>query len=298
LGSLGHGVSDYLGPIGDRLSVEVMTAFARCLRSEARRFDLLDLGSLDLAAEQREALHTGLVRRTIERVYERCPVVSTDGKWEEYLRTRTRKFRANLKRAERRTADEGLADVRIENFSESLFSELIEVERQSWKWQTGTAYLRDNGRRRFLQTVLADPRIRSEIWTCRLNSRLAAFAVVFAGHGVRSYYLPSFCSSHSDAGTFLLKEIVRESFGSGTREVDLLQGDERYKLVWSTSERAVHQIGSTGASLVGWGSLFGLRVRWRLAESPALRAACARIASLRQPRRQGEPAAGGEAGLN
>jgi CelD/BcsL family acetyltransferase involved in cellulose biosynthesis len=282
LSSLGKGVSDYLGPLSEERPVELISAFVHQLRSEAKRYDVLDLASLFLNADHLAALHRGLSRLSMERVYETCPIVSTAGNWETYLRTRTRKFRANLKRAERRANATAAADVRVEPYSPDLFAELVDVETQSWKWQAGTAYLQDPSRRRFLQAVLGDPRIPSELWTCRVDKHLAAFAVIFLGRRVRHYYLPSFDRRYSDAGTYLLQQIVRLSFGGNTSEVDLLQGDEGYKSAWATTERVVRQFASAGASLRGGAAVAALRARWRLANSPALRAVRTRIRRRRR----------------
>jgi CelD/BcsL family acetyltransferase involved in cellulose biosynthesis len=99
---------------------------------------------------------------------------------------------------------------------------------------------------------------------------LAAFAVVFTNDRTRHYYLPSFRSRFTDAGTFLLGEIVRDSFESEFSEFDFLQGDESYKLAWATHEHAVHQLVAAGHGPVGRTSLLVLRARWRLARSERL----------------------------
>jgi CelD/BcsL family acetyltransferase involved in cellulose biosynthesis len=268
LRSLGHGVSDYLGPLAIAPSVELIEAFGRRIRAESGRYDLLDVGSLHLSDDLRGCLRAALGTRACERAYERCPLISTEGSWEDYLRTRTRKFRENLKRSERRASASAPPVVQIEPFTRPLFEELLGVERESWKWQAGTAYLQEAGRCAFLKAALAEREIGSEIWTCRIGSELAAFSVVFLAPGLRHYYLPSFCSRYSDVGTFLLRELVQRSFGTGIREVDLLQGDEGYKLAWATGERVVHQLASAGRLPLGPVALWAKRARWKLAESP------------------------------
>jgi CelD/BcsL family acetyltransferase involved in cellulose biosynthesis len=287
LGLLGDGVSDYLGPLG-RAAGETVGPLVACLERARARFDLLDLRSLALPDDARAALRLGLGRGAFERVYERCPVIDTSGGWEGYLQGRRKKFRANLKRAARRVAAHGPMAVARERAGEALLAELEAVERESWKWGHGTAYLRAAGRKAFLRRVLLDPELPSEIWTCRLAAELVGFAVVFTTSRSRHYYLPSFRDRFSDVGTYLLGEIVRESFASGCAEVDLLQGDEGYKTAWATGERAVHELVSPGGGPLGSVAALALRARWRLARSPSARRLHDRVVSWRGRRLEGE----------
>jgi len=210
----------------------------------------------------------------------RCPVVATRGSWEDYLKTRKRKFRANLKRAIRRVGEQGTVEVERTVADAALFEEMIEVERESWKWAGGLAYLKPARDRGFLRDVLLESRVEHELWTCRIDRSLAGFALVFPSVHVRHYYLPSFRSRFSDAGSFLLGEIVRESFSSKYEELDLLRGDESYKLAWATHQNAVHEIAAAGRSPLGPIAREVLRARWTVARSDRLRALRTRIQAL------------------
>src|SRR5690606_21129011 len=105
----------------------------------------------------------------VHRVYERCPYIQTDGTFAKYLEGRKKKFRANWKRTIRRTESHGNTEIGIARFDDRLFRELESVERESWKWAEGSAYLGHAGRHAFLREVLSDPTIESEIWTCRVE---------------------------------------------------------------------------------------------------------------------------------
>jgi CelD/BcsL family acetyltransferase involved in cellulose biosynthesis len=244
-------------------------------------FDLLDLRGLALDDISRSVVRTALGTRALERVYERCPVIETTGSWDDYLHSRRKKFRANLKRAARRVDEQGRAVVAHARADAQLLSELDAVERESWKWGNGTAYFRIRERKAFLSQVLLDPEIPSEVWTCRIDGELAGFAVVFRKSRSRQYYLPSFRSHYTDVGSYLLGQIVRESFSDPIDEVDLLQGDEGYKIAWATTERAVHQIVATRGRLVGLATGLAVSARWRLAQFERVRRIHARLASWR-----------------
>jgi len=259
---LGHGLSDYLGAIPTSPARGVFTAIGECIAAQSACYDLVDMQGLHCSVEDSRCLASALPKSAIQRVYEHCPVIDTNRDWDAFLASRTRKFRANLKRTIRRTESLGAADVEIEAATSELFQEMIDVERDSWKWEGGYAYLRDEVSRAFLNTVLLQTDVDSEVWTCRIDGLLVSFAVVFREPHVRYYYLPSFRSGFPDTGTFLLARLVRDSCEQGIREIDLLQGDERYKSIWASSSRDVHQIVSPGRGPRGAAALAGYRLRW------------------------------------
>lgn len=275
LRSLGEGVSDYLGPIGPHPADAVRQAI-ESLSQRTSTWGHIGLKSLFVPNEALEILRSGL-RGFSSRPYERCPFIHAEGTFEAYLEGQKKKFRANWKRTIRRTESHGKVETKIESFSERLFAEIESVERDSWKWSAGSAYLSNPDRRAFLRSVLAQPSMRSEIWTCRIDGDLAAFAVAFTSRASRHYYLPSFRDRYSDVGTYLLGKIAEATFSSEFTELDLLQGDEAYKLAWATGERTVYEIAATGRSAMGWPAVQALRGRWRLSESPRTHALRARI---------------------
>lgn len=275
LRSLGEGVSDYLGPISEDPKAAVRDALEPIARG-AGWLGHIDLKSLAVRDEALALLAGGLAGST-HRVYERCPYIRTDGTFAGYLEGQKKKFRANWKRTIRRTEAQGKVDVGLSPFSEELFAEIEGVERESWKWANGTAYLSDPRRTAFLRSVLAQPRMRSEIWTCRIDGVLAAFAIAFTNRTVRHYYLPSFRSRYTDVGTYLLGRIAEATFASELVELDLLQGDESYKMAWATGERPVYELAAPGSGPFGWPAVLALKARWRLAESQSARALRARL---------------------
>lgn len=268
LRSLGEGVSDYLGPLAGKPRDAVERSIDPLARA-AGALGHVDLKSLRLDDDCLAALATGM-RGSAHRVYERCPFIRTEGTFASYLEGRKKKFRANWKRTVRRTEAHGKVEFGVEPFDEALFAQLESVERESWKWAEGTAYLCHPGRRSFLRSVLGDGAIASEIWTCRIDGALAAFAVSFRSRRVRHYYLPSFRNRFSDVGTYLLGRIAETTFDSGLSELDLLQGDEAYKLAWATDERPVYELAAPGP--LGWPAVLALRARWRMANSSRIRA--------------------------
>lgn len=269
---LGHGPSDYLGPLPGDLTASDAVALARAITRVRGRFDLLQFRGWFSADASRESLAAALAGRTSTRLYEPCPFVDTTGSWDDYLKARTKKFRANLKRTARRAEQAGQYVIDREEVDEALIEEMISVERESWKWENGFAFLRDARLLGFLRDVLLETTVTRELWTLRFGGQLAAFALTFPSARVRHYYLPSFRARFPDVGTQLLRTIVEDSFSADFEEFDFLQGDEQYKRPWTTGTRNVHEVVSAGRPIIGSLAVRSFEARWRLGRSERLRA--------------------------
>ena len=284
---LGHGPSDYLGPLPPELADADAVAIARAIGAARDRFDLLQLRGWSSSDAARDGFVASLDGRTALRAYEICPFVDTSGRWDDYLATRTKKFRANLKRTARRAEQAGAVTIGREAVDARLFDELVEVERESWKWEHGFAFLRDPRSRAFLRAVLLDSPLERELWTLRVGEVLAAFALVFPRAASRYYYLPSFRQRFPDVGTQLLRAIVEDSFSAGFTRFDFLQGDEDYKRPWATDSRSVYEIAGAGRGMRGALAVRALELRWRAARSARLRMLRERVHLARQSLRGG-----------
>lgn len=269
---LGSGPSDYLGPLAARLDADAWSRVGALLRPLLGEVDRLELDSVALTSEECSAFSRAVGRPSIDRVYERCPAIDTTGDWESFLRGRSKRFRANWKRTERQAVSHGETSLAREPVSPRLFDECIEVERDSWKWERGLAFLREPRSREFIRDALLEAAIPHELFTCRIDGQLAGFAVVFRSARRRYYYLPSFRERFPGVGGHLLGHVVKDSFDSDCEEFDFLRGDEGYKLAWSTHVRDVHQIVVAGRGLRGRVARGLVDLRWRLARSARLHA--------------------------
>jgi CelD/BcsL family acetyltransferase involved in cellulose biosynthesis len=267
---MGHGWSDYLGSVPGEVPPATWRALGERLHHEAHRFDVLDFKGLVADAPCIEAFLEGLSCPYSLRLYEVCPRIDTADDWEGFLKGRKKKFRANLKRTQRRVDEQGRVTAGVESLTPPLFDSLVDVERESWKWQQGTAFLQDGRTRELLRSALLDNRVAHEFWAARVDGELAGFAIVLLSGATRYYYLPSFRKSYTDIGTWLMEQIVRDSFESNVEVFDFMQGDEAYKLAWSTGTREVHQLVASGRRPLGAAALAAFRMRFRLAESERL----------------------------
>ena len=270
---LGHGVSDYMGMLPLAASEACYAAVGSWLGRPSERFDWADLTGLAGPRDRVDVLLDTSARPRAQRLYEICPRVCVASDWDEYLRSRKKRFRANLKRARTRTLASGDPEVRREAATAALFDEMVAVERDSWKWEHGEAFLRNAGTRDFLRAVLVEAPAPHELWTLRFGEELAAFAISFVEEKTRYYYLPSFRKQYTDIGTYLLECIVRDAHERGLEAFDFLQGDESYKLVWCDEQNEVQQVLLQGQGPVGALAIAAYRLRWRLADSERLKSA-------------------------
>ena len=210
--------------------------------------------------------------RPIHRVYETCPRIPVDQSWDELLKARSRDFRKSVRRWGRRVAGFGEASVEVLEppIPEALLSELEEVERASWKWESGDASFRSESQRAFLSALLLDPRMNLRLWLLRIDGELAAFALVPMGHDAWYFYLSTFRKKFAHSGSHLLALIVEAACEDPECQwVDLLRGSFDYKSAWTGESRLVHEI-VCPVSVPGRALALAYRARWWAAESEQL----------------------------
>jgi CelD/BcsL family acetyltransferase involved in cellulose biosynthesis len=124
--------------------------------------------------------------------------------------------------------------------------------------------------------MLKDARSDLNLWTLRVSSRLAAFAVVLVAYDRWYFYLSSYREDYRHAGAHLLACIVEEACRSSCTSLDLLRGSFSYKHAWTETENEVHEI-VWPVSLRGRAASLVYRARWRAARSEKLRSLRARL---------------------
>ena len=273
---LGHGVSDYLGPLAadpERVR-ELVLGFSQSVPHWGGGL----FQSIDLSDRLNRAFFDSLGSSTRSRPYEECPIIDTTGSWDEFLASKTSKFRTNHKRMLRKVNGLGELCVSRAEPAEALFAEMLEVERNSWKWSDGSAFLRNPATRSFMKSILLESQLPVELWTCRVDGELGGFAICFTTGSCRQYYLPSFRQDFWGLGVFLMAHLIELSCSQDDiKEFDFLRGDESYKIPWSTGSRWVHDVVAPGGGFLGRASATVISARWRLAESEVLRDARTQI---------------------
>jgi CelD/BcsL family acetyltransferase involved in cellulose biosynthesis len=211
---------------------------------ERRPFEL-SLAFVDGSAPELEpyrAAATAARYRVLERTLERSPYVTTTGTWEAFARERlSRNRRSQLGRARRRLEREGKVELELADGSErleELLTEAFRVEASGWKAAEGTAIASRPETLRFYQEIArwAAGQGWLRIAFLRLDGRALATMLLLETGGVLYYlkggYDPVF--ERFSPGVVLLGSVIEHAFGSGIERVELLGGDERYKLAFTS----------------------------------------------------------------
>jgi CelD/BcsL family acetyltransferase involved in cellulose biosynthesis len=211
---------------------------------ERRPFELslgfIDASSPELALYRDAASAAGY--QVLERTLERSPYVTVTGTWETFARERlSRNRRSQLGRARRRLEREGRVELEIADGAErleDLLTEAFRVEASGWKGAEGTAISSKPQTLRFYQEVArwAAGQGWLRIAFLRLDGHPLATMVLLETGGTLYYlkggYDPAF--ERCAPGMVLLSLVIERAFGSGVGRVDLLGGDERYKLAFTS----------------------------------------------------------------
>lgn len=244
LSMLGAEDSDYTSLVTSLLLEEAWQGVAQELARCRKRWDCLHLDSV----RERDIV-VSVLKRYVgttcrDRVYEVCPWIPTDSSWEGLLASSLKKQRKPLRRWGRRLEAKGeiLVQVIEPPVSELIISEVIDVERASWKSKLGNAAFENRSQGDFLRAVLRDVRVPFQLWLLRIGSKVVAFAIVLIAQKRWYYYRSTFHQDYDHAGAYLLARIIEKACSSECVSVDLLRGNQPYKLAWTNRVDAVYEI--------------------------------------------------------
>ncbi len=225
---IGHGPGDELGPVcapGDRPAA--MAAMARALGS-GRRWDLFLAERLLADRDWRASLGAQRIER------ETMPALRFEGDFEAFLASRSRNFREQVRRRERKLAKAHrlgfrLADdpARLQDDLSTLFR--LHAERWAGAGQHAFSGPREEFHRDFAPRALERGWLR--LWFLEVDD-----VPVAAWYGFRYAGSDSFYQAGRDpawdrwsVGFVLMAHTVRDALDSGIHEYRLLVGDEDYK---------------------------------------------------------------------
>ncbi len=228
---LGHGPSDQLGPICDPAD---RAAVARALRRALReRF----LGSWDVLLGEQLLGEQGwstLLGTTVAR-RESSPVLRARGRsFEEVLESRSKNFRQQVRRRERKLVREHQLHYRLADDPDGLQHDLtllFELHAARWGEGRSTAFSpkRQAFHREFARLALERGWLR--LWLAEVGRTPVAALYGFRFAGSELYYQsgrdPAW--DRYAVGFVLLAHAMRAALEDGVREYRLLRGDEPYK---------------------------------------------------------------------
>ncbi|MCA9267907.1 MAG: GNAT family N-acetyltransferase, partial [Planctomycetales bacterium] len=188
----------FYGPIGPNPAA-TLTAAMRHVAATRRDWDLLDLRWVDndrLDRGRTQHAMQGAGFGAAQGVWEKTAVVETTGAWDDFLASKTSKFRNNLKRFERRVAE--LGDVQYVRYRPGgaahgdddprwdLYDECVDVARRSWQSGAtdGTTICDESVAEFFRESyALAVKHGMADLCLLRINGRGVAFAYNYVNNG-------------------------------------------------------------------------------------------------------------------
>ena len=235
---LGHDAGDQLGPICRAEDREVV-AFA--LREVLARAGGVFIGEQLGGAEGWSGRLGGPVLS-----HEGSPVLSLDGQsWDEYLAAKSRNFREQVRRREKKLVREHDLRFRLSADQKRLdadLDQLFRLHRERWG-RTKTAFSeREAFHREF--ALHASRRGWLRLWFAELDGECAAAWYGFRFCGVESYYQAGRAARWADAsiGFVLLAHSIREAFSDGMREYRFLRGGEDFKYRFADADPGLETI--------------------------------------------------------
>jgi CelD/BcsL family acetyltransferase involved in cellulose biosynthesis len=232
---VGHGPSDQLGPICAPLpEPAAAAAVGEALDAvPLRRFVLL---AEHVAGNQPFGELTGA--RFLYR--EASPVLRFDHpSWDEFVRSRGRNFRGQVRRFPRKVSELGTISYRLASDPERLDSDLdtlFDLHRRRWEGSTTSFLLAAPFHREFAAQALRRGWLR--LWFLEIDGRPVAALHGFRFGGAESAYQagrdPAF--RQQPLGFVLLAHAMREALSDGVGEYRLLRGGAAYKERFATSD--------------------------------------------------------------
>jgi CelD/BcsL family acetyltransferase involved in cellulose biosynthesis len=247
---VGHGPSDQLGPVctpGDPRGPEAVAA----LRPS---FDLL-------LAERLPGSGWGgeLGGRILQR--EASPVIAVpEGGWDAYLASRSKNFRSQLRRKERKLSEEHDLQFRLSTDPSRIevdMETLVRLHEARWGEAASGSFSRAAAFHGDFAAVALE-RGWLRLWVAEIGGRPVAAWYGFRFGDAESYYQsgrdPEW-DQHS-LGLVLLAHTIREAMNDGVREYRLLRGGESYKDRFATGDDGLETV-AVASGLVSGAALSG-----------------------------------------
>ncbi|MBN2474338.1 MAG: GNAT family N-acetyltransferase [Pirellulales bacterium] len=247
-----HDWGTFYAPIGPNPTA-TLTAGLRHIRQSRRDFDLFDLRWVDLDGCDRRRTERAMRRAGFDprkQAWNRAPQVDLSGDWDEYWDSRSKKWRHNVCRLQRRLDEQG--DVRHLRYRPrsaaegggdprwDLYEACLRVAERSWQSSAsnGTTLCDASVRDYLRDTHAAAARSGSlDLNLLLLGGRPIAFAYNYHYRGhvceLRKGFDPEFAKLRP--GVALTRLMLEDSFQRADRCHDMGSGSLAVKRPWQTS---------------------------------------------------------------
>lgn len=248
---IGTGRSDYLDIIAARKKERIVESIMSYLLSVKREWDLINLQDLPFFSATIEEMNNGAQLFGLGYAKYNCevaPYLYFEGKWDDYLATKSKKHRYNILREFKKQQEsmEVISPDKGEFPLDERLKMVCEVEKNSWKVEAGNPRLSEGIAAVFFKDVLKkfEERRWLETWIALMNGKPVSYIInFFYGGKIYNYNIAYDKAYHPiAAGKYLTTAVMMNLFDRGIREYDFLRGDESYKEFWTKEKRLLYQI--------------------------------------------------------
>jgi len=188
-----------------------------------------------LRAVQRE-LGSTLLRYPVES----SPYLPINVTWEQFMASKSRKFRYNRQREERALRKAGDLEVRWLNSPEGvseLYECMMEIESHSWKTGAGIAVSTRAHEQRYYQVLLPFLAERKALMSnvLFLNKNPIAYLLCYFWNGKIGNLKTTFHEAYHSLspGSVAIQIAIQKAFELGAKEFDFLGDAQYHKLLWT-----------------------------------------------------------------
>ncbi|MGQ9681468.1 MAG: GNAT family N-acetyltransferase [Anaerolineae bacterium] len=248
----GTEVSDYLDVVVDRQhAAAVCDAVWEAMVQQVRGWEWLDLhclppGSAMLQVLPEAARRSGLQVSVVQE--DVCPTVELPDTWDAYLALLDKKDRHELRRKMRRAQETGemrVLEARDPDTLDDLLAHFMALHQASTPDKAD--FMRDPRMKAFFATAARTALQNGwlDLSFLELGGRLAATFFCFRYNSSVLVYNSGFDPQAWPSlapGVVLLGHRIRQAIEAGCRELDFLQGNERYKYDLGALDRPIYRI--------------------------------------------------------
>ena len=173
---------------------------------------------------------------------ENSPYIRIDATWDDFLKTRSKKFRANLLRTGRRSQEMGESVTHWHVGTtdlDALLADITYVEQRCWKAKAGTAITSRPVELAYHQRLLPVLGQLDALFAnvLHINGRPAAYVLACSRGGWVGQLKTSFDAKLQDAGARAIDESVQRAFEDGAKVYDFLGDVAPHKTKWTELSR-------------------------------------------------------------
>jgi CelD/BcsL family acetyltransferase involved in cellulose biosynthesis len=215
-------------------------------RAKKETWDVVSLSQWTESSPNYEAMQSILLKerkRVVRQISSRAPYLPIQGDWEEFLKTRSTRFRKTHRNIINRV--EKLKNVEVACFREdtsgSLLDDILAVSEKSWKEKEGIAISSREESRRFFEalTSVAGKKGWLKVWLLTVDRKPIAMEYDLEYFGSVYALRADFDEAYKDAspGAYLEYRLVENLFDEGYKEYNTGPGLNTYKLQWTDKMR-------------------------------------------------------------